>query len=252
MPVQELTVGDAIDRVSFLVFGEGYQASTELQTEIRWALDHEVQHYLGSMGHQAMVKQGTINMENGTSEYSMPLDYRQLFQRTVRFTDSPYELLAELDMPERASAEYYWVATTSTRPRYYTLLGKSEYTGSQKIVFIPTPDDAYSVTFDYFAYAQNIRDAADTDIIDPRFPEHLHKLLIHAAALYLGHHMADSQRNLVLAEKIKMERSLKRTMLPAKGAPIEQRRYQAGHVGTDRFDRYGYPEVILGGTGYSP
>lgn len=173
MTVETMLVDDLAASVNFRLTGTR-TVDTALDGEIRLALDWALKTFVSRVQPQSFETRGSITLATNTAEYDLPDDFDQMLGDGVRYSTSPYYTLmrftrAQFDRSELARE------TSSGRPEYYGVLGRSTSTRAAVMRVHRKPSSTYNGTVlyvHYRAFPTSIRATAsgDASVIDKRFP----------------------------------------------------------------------------------
>lgn len=188
-------VDDLVKRVNFAITGST-TVDDALDTDIRWALEAAQLEFVQTTKPDDFVTTGTVTTANGTAEYDLPDDFREMRPNGVRLAASPYTTLQYLSKTEFQRYQFHSLTGAST-PYAYTLLSRSASTAVFTIRFLPIPDATLSIKVDYNALPTRIATTtlAGGSYVDRRLPPALIHALIYRAALHFPQLLQPSQLN---------------------------------------------------------
>lgn len=225
MAYKTLTISNIVARVKTFLIGIGV-TDTSLDTEIKYALDYIVQTTIAQAHHPAFRVESVLQLAKSVSDYTMPDDFHAIIEPGVKFTDSPNWTLIWFDQQDYDRLELDNRFSNESRPRYYTLRGRDHDSGLFTFRVTPKPDSGYTVVYSYFGLPDDIIGAADTDVIDRRFPIEYHRLLVLGAVIQFPQCLS---RDLLLSYKADYQEMLKRILLtnhPVIGNIVQNRPYR--------------------------
>ena len=195
MSVDSVTIGTLVSRVAFHLANTA-TAETLLGNEIKFALDRTLRAMVRAARPLAFVVEETISASSGGgATYALADDVFELIYPSVRHASSPYEPLNILTQQQYDNSSLPLLLTASGRLRHAMLVKRSSSTGAWQLRLFPTPDDNYTINYNYLGFPTQITSAtADGTQLDYRFPRDLVDGLIHGAALMFPQHLGADQR----------------------------------------------------------
>lgn len=189
MPVETYLVDTLVDRVSFHVTNSA-TPDTDLDREIRWALNEKMLDLVTRSGHWGLRTNGTISIVNGTSDYFLADDFHEMIDSSVLLTTSDKRSLVYI--PETDYNDYRLQTRDATgTPSHYWISKRSPTTGQAVLHVWPTPTGSDTLAYRYRAIpaqiCYSVRGSGEK--LDPRFPfEHV-PTLIHGAVTHFPNYI---------------------------------------------------------------
>lgn len=93
----------------------------------------------------------TLATVSGTDEYTLPADFGSMHSRYLTYSANTYWLPIERTSAHDLRERKQWSSQTS-RPWLFALRWEAQTAGlnqRQRIIFYPTPDDAYTLSYEY-------------------------------------------------------------------------------------------------------
>lgn len=204
MAVETITIGELVARVSFAIRNDT-NAGTALSTEIKWCLDSAVTDFLNEFDHPAFQMDGTITVVSGTSDYDLADDFQRVVDGTVRYSTGDKLTLSRIHESQwhRSQQDRFGAGSTSY-PRCFDLIGRSQTTGAQLLRLFPEPSAGATIAYKYIGTPSArdastdavvaIKNAADADILDRRWPPEMHQYIVESViARYMAQHVSQKR-----------------------------------------------------------
>jgi len=223
-------------------------ASSDLSTEIKWALEDNLNRLCMRADIPAFRKEHDFTVSTGSASYEMPADFYRIIEPGLKFTEDPNWTLEWFDQQDFDRVGGDWRFQNNSRPRNYTIRGRDEFTGRFMLKVSPKPDQNYTMVLPYFSTPQRIATAGDNDSVDKRFPPSWWKVIAFGAAMDFPQYLTERQRRSYEARYTEGAILITQTSSPVVGRMYQNRRYQGaqtrggvtwGMTGTDIIDAQG-------------
>lgn len=231
MPADDILVDTLVDRVSFQLTNSATPDS-DLDREIRWAIQQSVLDALTRSGHWGIRCDGSIVTVAGDSDYALADDFHELLDQSVVFTTNTRMTLKFL--PEHEFNVFQLgQASAAGRPTHYWVRSRDVDTGLATMRVWPTPTDVDTIAYRYKAVPRPIDTTlrGDGAVLDRRIPIEFCKTFVHGALTHFPRVLnnQDLQYNTAAYEqgvaKMKMKSS------PVSGQTYQRRGFTGGRGG---------------------
>ena len=143
MAVEQYLVDTIADRVLHILIGKAGPEDS-LDREVRWALQSAQLIFSNEVNPHSFRAAFSITTEEDENTYTLPDDFHQIIDDTVRFAESDFRTLREI--PLQMFHRYSMSFDESTGdPESYRIVNKDKATGSWQIFFHPTPSTSTRV-----------------------------------------------------------------------------------------------------------
>jgi hypothetical protein len=248
MAVESRTIGDLVSRVHFHLANTA-NASSELKTEIKWALYYSMLQMVTETDHPAYEAESTVSAATSTADYELAADFQRIIEPGVKHDSPPQETLHMLDQQRHDELEGDRLFEGENRPRFYIMKGRartaSSTTGHQIMRLVPTPETTYTINYSYFAKPVDQSAAADGDELDQRFPREFVDGIIDGALWKLRQFLTREQSESAFVSFNEWKGKMRKAAKSYTGRVFKARRYG----GAPQFP--GYRPTGLSGTDLS-
>lgn len=231
MAYQTVTVSTMVSRVSHMLSNNA-TADSNLSTEIKWALEDNVNRLAFKADLAAFRKEATVNTATNTTDYELPIDFYRMIEPGVKFAADPLWSLEWYDQQDFDRYDGDWRLQNASRPRMYTVRGRDETSGRYILRVHPKPDQSYLLKMPYFSVPARIATAADSDLIDKRFPPMFWRTIQFGAALDFPQYLSAQQDNTYKQKYSEGLLLIQQTSQPVSGRIHQNRRYHPTRGGS--------------------